>query len=101
MEKISYAVGDLVNGDYATAETYDAALQIYNDDAESGAQSALDNRADTEDKEGWGLEDFFDESKEFHYIAKITLTTTLDEDGDEETDEQREIIEGGTLNLNQ
>jgi len=97
---ITYAVGDLVNGNYTTTTSLEKALQIYADDAEAGAKSAFDNRTDTEGREDWSFEDFLSESKEFHYVEKITTTTTTDEDGDEETEESSEIIEGGSLDLN-
>lgn len=97
---ITYAVGDLVNGDYTTTTSPEEALQIYADDAEAGAQSAFENRADTEGREDWTFEDFLSESKEFHYVAKITTTITTDEDGDEESEDSREVIEGGSLDLN-
>lgn len=97
---ITYAVGDLVNGNYTTTAGLEEALAIYNDDAAAGAQSAFDNRADDEERAEWSFEDFLKESKEFHYVEKITTIITTDEDGDEETEEISEIIEGGTMELN-
>jgi hypothetical protein len=97
---ITYTVGDLVNGDYTTATSLKEALQIYKDDTEAGAKSAFDDSTGVEGCEDRSFEDFLGESKKFHYVAKITTTITTDEDGDEEIEESREVIEGGTLNLN-
>lgn len=97
---ITYAVGDLVNGDYATVATYDEALEIYTADAKNGAKSEFEDWPDIPGKEDWSFEDFLSKSLEFHYIVKITTTETVDEDGEKEAEESREIVDGGTLDLN-
>lgn len=97
---ITYAVGDLVNGDYTTTTSLEEALQMYADDAEAGAKIGFDGSKGVEGGEDRTFEDFLSESKAFHYVAKITTTITTDEDGDEETEESSEIIEGGSLDLN-
>ena len=90
---VQYAVGDLVNGDYGIFNIFENAQAAYEKDAWEGARAAQENQQHYDDeRQHWDFDDFLAESREFHYISKVTTTTTLDQDGDQEVTEDREII---------
>lgn len=97
--KISYAVGDLINGDDAKLTFKDraSAVAAYREEVEGRASELFNERASCEGQEDWDISDFVSECEDFFYVVEIT--TVVDEDGDEE--ESREIIEGGTWNENE
>jgi hypothetical protein len=92
---VTYAVGDIVNGTYATFDNVTEATQLYEDDAWEGARAAQENQChfdDDDERHFWDFEDFLSASSDAHYIEKVTTTITVDEDGNEEVTEDREII---------
>ena len=90
MKTISYTVGDLSNGDFATYETEQLALEALK---EAIAQGTLEN-IDAIGEEGclWQSDDDAREAAEnFFYVCKHTVE--YDEDGDIEL-ESYEMIAG-------
>lgn len=92
---VTYAVGDLINGTYATFDDLSAAQQAHEADSWEGARAAQEGQEhydEGDERQHWTFDDFLSESREFHYIEKVTTTITVDEDGNEEVTEDREII---------
>ena len=90
---VTYAVGDVFNGTYATFDNLTDATKFFEDDAWEGARDAQEGQEHYEDeRQHWEFEDFLAASSDAHYIEKITTTITVDEDGDKQVSEDVETI---------
>jgi len=86
--KITYGVGDIINGTFEEYETFEAAKKEY----EEWIESTLLLREEQEEAAAMDEE----EAGGFYFIIKRTVN--YDEDGDIESDDE-EVIEGGDYDI--